>query len=52
MDELTDVEKDAIAALLLTDIVRLEIGAENWNLTEEQENALWSVIDRLVKRGA
>lgn len=47
MDNLTTDEKQAIAALLRTSIVQNEMGAENWDLTEEQEELLWGVIDRL-----
>ncbi len=40
-------EEAAVERLLRTDIVQNEMGAENWDLTEDEENVLWGVIKRL-----
>jgi hypothetical protein len=44
---LTDAEANALAALLCTTTVQNEMGAENWDLSEEQEGALWPLIHRV-----
>lgn len=49
MLNLTPEEQQIVQKLLLSDVVKYAIGAENWNLTEEEENKLWTIIERLEK---
>lgn len=46
MPEFNEAEMNAIIAVLKSDALQLLIGAEEWDLTEDQENALWSAIDK------
>lgn len=46
MNDLTETEWQAILAALHSDAFRLLMGAEEWDLTEEQEERLWDVIRR------
>lgn len=48
MDDLTDEEKGVIEKVLTSDVVKLAIGAEEWDLTEDEEMILWNVIDKLL----
>lgn len=47
MDKLSEKEKEAITRLLKSDVIQNEMGAENWDLTEEEENLIWNIINRL-----
>lgn len=47
MDNLTDEQKEVIAKVLKSDVIRLAIGAEEWDLTEEEEEILWTIINQL-----
>jgi hypothetical protein len=44
---LSDAEAAVVRKVLLSDHVQLAIGAENWSLTLEEENILWTIIRRL-----
>lgn len=46
MKTLTDEEWNVIKKVLASSLVKLEIGAENWSLTEEDEALLWVIIKR------
>ena len=46
MPKLTEEEVKALIRLIHTDEVQLEMGAENWDLTENEENTLWDLIER------
>ena len=46
MTELTEAEIKALIRLIHTDEVQLEMGAENWDLTEDEETTLWGLINR------
>jgi hypothetical protein len=52
MMNLTLEEDRIVHKLLLTDIIKLELGAENWDLTEEEEEKLWTLIERLKAEGS
>jgi hypothetical protein len=45
--DLTPDEWRIVRAVLLSDVVRLEIGAENWDLSEADETKLWTLIEKL-----
>ena len=49
MEEFTPAEVAAIKRALLSAEFQLLIGAEDWNLTEEEENHLWSAIKKFEK---
>lgn len=44
MVTLNDEHARVLRRLIDTDQVQLEIGAENWDLTEAEENTLWEII--------
>jgi hypothetical protein len=52
MMNLTLEEDRIVHKLLLTDIIKWELGAENWDLTEEEEEKLWALIERLKAEGS
>ena len=47
MDTLTDDEKAILQKVILSDAVQQLIGAEEWDLTEDEEMALWGLIARV-----
>ena len=47
MPQLTDEEIELVKRVLSTTVVQNEIGAENWDLTEEEEMKLWDLIHKL-----
>lgn len=47
----TEAEVEALRNLLLSEEVQNLMGAEEWNLTEEEEMLLWDIIRREEKRG-
>jgi hypothetical protein len=49
MGNLTAEEQAIVRKLLLSDVVKWALGAENWDLTEAEEEKLWSLIERLRK---
>lgn len=49
MLNLTPDEEQAVALVLRSSVVQNAIGAEEWDLTEDEENLLWGVINRLEK---
>lgn len=47
MDKLTIEETDAIKKALLSRAFQMLIGAEEWDLSEEEEVQLWSAIRKM-----
>ena len=45
--DLTAEEEAVVRKVLLSDVVKWALGAENWDLTEAEEKKLWAVIERL-----
>jgi len=45
--DLTDDEMEAVRKVLLSRTLQMLIGAEEWDLTEEEEIHLWGAIRRL-----
>lgn len=43
---LDEEDHKVLAKVLASDEVQNEIGAENWNLSEEDEERLWKIIER------
>jgi hypothetical protein len=49
--ELTKEEVKALIRLIHTDEVQREMGAENWDLTEDEEYTLWGLIKKTTDKG-
>ena len=47
MDNLTTEEKEVMKKVLLSTPLQNLLGAEEWDLTEPEEEILWSIIERL-----
>ena len=47
MTDLTPEELAVIRKVLLSDALKNLIGGEDWDLTEQEEQLLWDVIDRI-----
>jgi hypothetical protein len=47
MSNLTPDEWRIVRAVLLSDVVKWALGAENWDLSEADEEKLWALIERL-----
>lgn len=47
MDKLTPEEIAALKKALLSDAIRYLIGAEEWDLTEKEEQHLWNAIHKM-----
>lgn len=47
MPELTKEEQQALINLLKSSVIANEMGAENWDLSEEEETHIWAIIKRL-----
>ena len=45
--ELSAEEQTIVRKLLVSDVVKWALGAENWDLTEAEENKLLTIINRL-----
>jgi len=46
MVNFTESESKALIKLIHTDEVQFEMGAENWDLTEDEELTIWALIKR------
>lgn len=49
--ELDDAEKEVIGKALCSGAVQNLMGAEEWSLSEDEENLLWAVIDKFEASG-
>lgn len=47
LGNLTPEQQEVVRKALMSNVVKMEMGAENWDLTEAEEMLLWEVIDRL-----
>lgn len=52
MEKLTPEEIDAIKQALISDAFKNLIGAEEWDLSEADENLLWDAIKKIEGRVA
>lgn len=51
MDQLTEEELEVLRKVILSHEVQLLIGAEEWDLTENEEMILWEIINKVEKGG-
>lgn len=47
MPELDDADKEVLAKVLQSQALQNLIGAEEWDLSEEEEMRLWQIIEKV-----